>query len=55
MLLNKVYIEQSLIMKGLYKSFLYRDSYQFIDKLLFQRVLHTESKGLVTYNTAYFC
>ena len=53
----KIYvIEQSLIMNCHYKSFYYRESYQDgIDKLLFQRVLHTGSNVLVTYNTAYLC
>ena len=53
----KIYvIEQSLIMNCHYKSFYYRESYQdIIDKLLFQRVLHTGSNVLVTFNTAYLC
>ena len=43
-----------LLQKFLLQRFLPRRN-QFSDKLIFQRVLHTESKVLVTYNTAYFC
>ena len=52
----KIYaLGQSLVtMTRHYKSLCYKDVYHaessLFDKLLFQHVLHTESKGLVTHN-----